>query len=468
MSYLALAEIFKQSLYQFYTEIAWPALAQDKYIDNWHIHEIAKVLRRYKDAIVNREHISDLIINVPPGSSKSSLISQTFPVWLWLHDPKICTIVSSYSNGLSTDHSIKAKSIINSDAFQEIFQDYFQAKHGAKLRFAKDNEGYWINNFGGQYVVTSTGGTVTGRHAHLIIRDDPESPEHSYSDSYRARAQRFNDRTLSTRKKNKDATPTVTVMQRLHEEDTTGHELKKDKELTHICLPAELSDKVVPVDFRAFYINGLLDPNRMNRTVLEAQREDLGTFAYSGQFSQEPYPEEGGKIKKDWFCFMDEGDISEGMVWDVWIDGAYTDKTANDPTGIMICAHDIRNNRIVIRHCESDYLKLPDLIKRLVALEHGVDGASMYRIEPKASGYSIIQVLQDEEYLNVEKITGKLVTVGKEARLNVSSPKIEGSRVWLVNGNWNSELIKQHTGFPTVSHDEYVDLLGYACWYYFK
>ena len=455
-------------LYVFYRHFAWHCISQDDYVDNWHIAEISKYLQDYKDAIVARKPIKDLIVNIPPGSSKSSLISQTFPVWLWLHDPTICIIISSYSNALSTDHSLKAKNIIHNGAFESLFQNYIGMKHGRRLKITKDNEGYWINNYGGQYVVTSTGAAVTGRHAHVIIRDDPISPEQAHSDAYRVRAHRFNDATLSTRKKNKESTPIITVMQRLHEEDTTGHDLAKEKEINHICLPSVLTDKVKPERFKGFYVDGLLDVNRMSKDILHDQKADLGTYGYSGQFLQEPYPEDGGKIKKEWFCFLDAGELSRRLVWDIWIDGAYTDKTSNDPTGIMICAHDLQNNRLIVRLFESKYLILPDLVKHIDELEdHGLDAASRGYVEPKASGYSIIQELQRRTKINAVKIVGKLVQAGKEARLNTSSPKIEGSRVWLVKGNWNEEFIKQHIGFPNTSHDEAVDLLGYACKKYF-
>lgn len=457
---------FFESFYEYYRHFAWHHVSQDPFVDNWHIHYICRQLHDYKDAIVSRKPIEDMIINIPPGSSKSSMISQAFPTWLWLWDPSINVIVSSYGSALSTDHSIKAKKIIQSKEFNIFFEGLFKHLHGKTLTFEKDNEGYWSNNFGGQYVVASTGGAVTGRHGHLIIRDDPDKPEDVHSATYRKKVHRYHDETLSTRKKNKDATPTITVMQRLDEDDSTAHDLKKGLATRHICLPAQESNKVQPEWLRLEYQEGLLDPNRMSRETLEREKIKLGTYGYSGQFLQEPYPEEGGMVKKEWFCYLNSGDLDPGLVWDVWIDGAYTDKTDNDPTGIMVCAYDALNGRVIVRHFESKWLVLPDLTKRVAAMEspeYGIDRASMVYIEPKASGLSLIQELRKESLMNVTRISGKLVQEGKVARLNTSSPKIESSRVWLVRGNWNEEFTKQITGFPNVSHDEAVDLLGYAC-----
>ena len=98
--------------------------------------------------------------------------------------------------------------------------------------------------------------------------------------------------------------------------------------------------------------------------------------------------------------------------------------------------------------------------------DHG-NQATMIRIEPKASGYSFIQLIETERTYNVSRITGRLVQDGKMARVKYAAPKVESSRVWLMRGNWNDEFITQLTAFPNYAHDEYPDLLGYAVKHYF-
>lgn len=50
----------------------------------------------------------------------------------------------------------------------------------------------------------------------------------------------------------------------------------------------------------------------------------------------------------------------------------------------------------------------------------------------------------------------------KEVRFRAVSPRIECGRVYIVEGSWNEEFLKEVCGFPTQPHDEYVDILGYA------
>ena len=109
------------------------------------------------------------------------------------------------------------------------------------------------------------------------------------------------------------------------------------------------------------------------------------------------------------------------------------------------------------------------MIKRVkeIVPEYG-NRATMIYVEPKASGYSFIQLIQKETLFNVSRIVGRLVQDGKMARVKYASPKVESSRVYLVKGNWNNEFITQLTAFPNYNHDEYCDLLGYAVKIYFR
>jgi predicted phage terminase large subunit-like protein len=172
--------------------------------------------------------------------------------------------------------------------------------------------------------------------------------------------------------------------------------------------------------------------------------------------------------QKDWFVTIEAGDIPEGVAWDLWIDGAYTKDKDNDPTGFMIAGFDLKNGRMIVRHFEEQWMTTPEVTKRIKEIHADyLDNASMIEIEPKASGYSFIQLIRDETLFNVTRITGRLVQDGKLARVNYAAPKIESGRVHLVRGNWNQEYITQMVAFPNYSHDEACDLTGYAVKKYF-
>lgn len=446
-----------KSLYWFVLNF-WSVLNADPFIDGPHIKFICNQLQAYKDAIVKREYIEDLIINVPPGSSKSTIVSQMFPVWLWIHAPWAVVITSSYSSGLSVYHATKSRQIVQSDRFVRWFGPIIRGKYGALISFTKDTEKEQVNNFGGSRIVTSTGGTITGKHGHIIIEDDPMNPEEAFSEAYRKKANRYSDQTLHSRKKDKRITPRVLVMQRLHEQDSTGHKLEKGKTVRHICLPAELSDEVKPVEARSLYVDNLLDPERMPVSVLDDFLLELGSYGYAGQFGQTPSPIGGGLIKGDWFPRFNLQDLPPGPVH-FYVDPAYTEKKQNDPTAIL--AYKLFRGKIYVMHSVAVRKEFPDLCAWLPDYVDaiGYSSQSKIRVEPKASGLSIIQQLQSTTSLNV--IPAPDPKGDKVSRIAGISAILESGRVLIANveGGWINEFIGECEAFPNGTHDDRVDTL---------
>jgi len=144
--------------------------------------------------------------------------------------------------------------------------------------------------------------TPTGFHADFILVDDPLDPQQAkrVTEAEMKAANDFMSEVLPSRKVDKDVTVMWLIMQRLHQNDPTGHLLSKGKEegrIRHICLPAEKSNKVKPISLRRKYKDGLMDPVRLNRRVLDEAYIDLGEFGYSGQYGQDPVPRSGGMFK---------------------------------------------------------------------------------------------------------------------------------------------------------------------------
>ena len=184
-------------------------------------------------------------------------------------------------------------------------------------------------------------------HAHVILVDDPLNPKEATSDVERQNACDFMTATLSTRKVDKAVTPTILIMQRLHEADPTGlylDQIKEGKKVKHICLPAELSNDVKPVELREFYKDGLLDSKRMDSDVLKGLRLDMGSYNYAGQMMQTPAPADGGIWQRDMIRIFDElpktlvngKDVEVllqriGTDWDL----AYTEKQTNSASAYV-------------------------------------------------------------------------------------------------------------------------------------
>ncbi|WP_018629204.1 hypothetical protein [Niabella aurantiaca] len=429
----------------------WDTIIAEDPIWNWHIKLICDELQCVVERLARREkkEYDYFIINVPPGSSKSTIISEMLPIWGWTVDPSFRYICGSYASTPAEDIADKCYKIYTSDKFREMYPDLVKNTTGGKTNFK--------NGLKGERYTTSTGSGITGIHAHLKIVDDPMSPQIAASDLERDRANKWISQTLGSRNVDKDLTVTIIVMQRLHEADTTGYLLaKKGLRIKHICIPAELSEDVKPAELKEYYQDGLFDPVRASRQVLITQKEDLGSYGYAGQMMQRPAPEGGGILKKEWFPVVNSRPPKVRMCFQ--IDPAYTEKTTNDPTGIL--GYYVLNNQVFLTSAISVWKEFPDFIAWLPSYLTGVGytQGSMIYTEPKASGLSVVQ--------QVKKTTNLNMTISdppKEDKLtnvHIISPKVEAGRVSLEFGGWNDEFVSQVISFPKALHDEYADCLS--------
>ena len=436
---LAPIKLKLQKDFYLFFKMFWDKVSPDEYISSKHIKYICSELQELGEAIIEHKQIpyDYLVINVPPGSSKSTIASIIFPTWLLANDSSIFTINTSYSNDLATGFIRKSKLIFNSPEYIEIF---------GELELTKDNEGHIETVKSGGRYATSTGGTITGVHANCIIIDDPLSVEQSYSKTFIDKANRYIFQTLTTRKRDKSNTPVILIMQRLNEDDPSGHILSKDFNTKHICLPAEISEIATN---KELYTDGLLDPVRLSKKVLNDLIISLGSYSYAGQIDQRPAPLEGGIIKREWFdYFTDEIDINE---FDLCIDTAYTKNTQNDPTAII--KYQIKDNILYIIEVFQLWLEFPELEKKIIELANR--NTKIY-IEPKASGLSIVQQLKQNTMLNIISDTNP--TVDKITRLNAVTPIIESKRIKLLKSAWNDNYLTELCTFPNAKHDDLVDV----------
>ena len=451
-------ELYKKSFYEFSLD-AFKALHNgQELVPNWHIKYLCDRLQKEAYRIVeNKERGKHLLINVPPRTLKSELVNVFFSVYCWILKDSIQFISSSYSASLSITLSTQARRLLESDWFKEYFPDIELSKdENTKSRYTNTNSGLRYS--------TSTGGTVTGMGADIIVIDDPQNPQLARSDIERENANRFFNETLRSRLNNPDKGVFIVIMQRLHEQDLTGMLLSKEPEnWEHICLPAEVSDLVKPKELKQFYTDGLLFPKRLSKSTLDSFKLGLGSYGYSGQYSQIPSPDQGGIFKGDWFNIikrLPENINSDSLKWDFYLDTAYTNKQENDATAMMCAA--FHNNELYIREVKAVRLEFPELIKEIQAFtfSNGYTNRSRIYVEPKASGKSIVQMLKRSTGLNV--IEDKPPSQDKVSRASSISAFVESGRVNLLDGRYIDSFLNELKAFPNGSHDDQVDTLVMA------
>jgi predicted phage terminase large subunit-like protein len=464
-------ELNNRSLYSF-LKWAWPEISNHAYIDNWHIPYLCKELEQvaYKVGERKRKH-HDLLINVPPGSTKTILCSIVFPVWCWTKWYWMRFITASYSSTLALESADFSRDLIKSSRFKELYPELdiksdkdTKSNYRVVRKYKADENSIRFREYpGGNRYTTSVGGTLTGFHGDILIWDDALNPQQSQSDKELEIANHWIDHTLSTRKTDKNISVTIGIMQRLHQNDPSGHILEKQKQnLRHICLPGEIRNfkhVLKPQGLEVNYVNDLFDPNRMSWEVLNELETDLGQYGYAGQIGQVPAPPGGGMFHTDHFQFTSDIYNSNMYVRTV----RYWDKAGTAGGGAYTCGVKIsrlKNGMFLIddvKRGQWSTNQRENIIKQTAEAD-GKDVWVVVEQEPGSGGKESAEAtirnlagfLADKD-----KPTGS--SGSKENRADPLSVQVNNGNVLLRIASWNKLFIDEFALFPNSTYKDQVD-----------
>jgi len=443
---------------------AWRYIDPSPYVHGWHLDAIAEHLQAVTDGDIRR-----LIINVPPRTSKSSLVSVAWPAWVWaqpaeddlpLGGAKVQFLFASYAQSLSMRDSVKMRRLIMSPWYRERWGRRFSltGDQNAKVRFDNDRGGYRLS--------TSVGGSLTGEGAAVIVVDDPNNAIEAESDAVRQSTVDWWDNALSTRLNDPKTGAYVIIMQRLHEEDLTGHILTANHEdWTHLMLPMRYeadrccSTGIGWADPRE--VEGeLLCPERFGDAEVRSLERVLGPYQFAGQMQQRPEPKGGGIFKREWWQEWAEKTFPACNYIIASLDPAYTEKQENDYSGLTVWgafADKNRNPKVILMAAWRDRLAVHDLVLK-VAKSCNRFKVDRLLVEAKASGISVMQELRrlfGSEPWSVEGVDPK--RLDKTARAYSVQPLFSDGMIYAPDREWADMVIDEMATFPRASHDDLVD-----------
>lgn len=432
-------------------------------IPKYHLRWFHRVIAEHCQMLYEGK-IRNLMVFIAPQNGKSEIVSRNFPAWALGRNPNLKIVGCSYSAALANSFSTSIQRTISDGKYQAIFPNtLLNGMNGRRARGYKRNEDYFdILDSRGFYKAVGVGGSLTGTPADIAIIDDPvKDAMEAYSQNQRDRVWEWYTSVLMTRLHNDSRQ--LFIMTRWHEDDLAGRILKQEPERwTVLSIPAIRERLDDGNDFDPRNVGEALWPERHSLERLLAAKS-RSARVFSALYQQSPTIEGGNIVKESWFKGITPEEFrkkrtDEPIVF--FIDTAFTEKTSNDPTGIIgVC---IIGNNLYITCAEKVNMKFPDLVRHIPEFvkANGYTRKSSIRIEPKANGLSVIDQLQELTSLNV--VATPSPRESKETRLNASSPFVESGRVYLVNGLWNDAFIDEVCGFPAKPHDEFVDLLNYA------
>ncbi|KGV27181.1 phage terminase large subunit [Burkholderia pseudomallei] len=446
-----------------------------KFRVNWHHVLIADTVQRVIDGT-----LKNVVINVPPGSSKTELVAINLIARGLALNPRARFLHISYSDDLALLNSETARDIVASDEYQALWPLKVADDAKSKKRWNVLVDG---KKAGGVYAV-SLGGQITGfRAGHMaegwqgaIIIDDPLKVEDAYSKTNRDKANRKLQSTVKSRKASPD-TPIIVIMQRLAEEDPTGF-IKARKlpgEWEFIEIPALITDEYVaklPAHIRARVECDERDEDGRYsywpykeplQELLASEKADA--YVFNGQYMQRPSPLGGGIIQSG--KFLRYGALPQLQYRKIFADTAQKTAERNDYS-VFECWGLGYDNRVYLIDLVRGKWKAPELKRRAIDFwnKHAAIGADdpgapvlrQMKVEDKSSGTGLIQDIQAEGGIpieGIERVKDKLTRV-----MDVVSHIDVGNVGVPMDAPWVSDFLTECDSFTaddTHMHDDQID-----------
>lgn len=459
---------------------AWHILEPDTlYVHGWHIDVLCDHLEA-----VTRGEINRLLINIPPGSSKSLIVSVFWPAWEWaMGYTSYRYITTSYNEANTTRDTDKFVDLLTSAWYQMRWPHVVLKRKGSKL----------VQNTGTGSRRSSPFGSLTGKRADRLVIDDPHSTESAESDKDRLRTTNRFRRGALNRLNDQRKSAIIIVMQRLHEQDISGVILSHfAKEYVHVCLPMEFERQspcytvVQPTGSTAkpragrydaerrtwYFANDnvpegraaaveaaplrlvyrqdprtregeLLDPVRFPAAVLAELKAGMGAHDYAGQYQQRPSAREGGMFKRADFVIVDAipaEAVKKVRRWDL---AATVQAMGNDPDFTA----SVKMSQWALKFYVEDvteFRRTSTEVRKAIKNTASQDGRACAIVIPKDPGQAGVDqsssiIAENAGY----KITAERETGDKGTRAEPLAAQNGAGNVYLLRAPWNERFIDQ-------------------------
>ncbi|MGX6999898.1 phage terminase large subunit [Caballeronia sp. KNU42] len=445
-----------------------------KFRINWHHILLADAVER-----VIAGTSKNIVINVPPGSSKTETVAINLIARGLTKNARARFLHISYSDDLALLNSETAREIVRSEEYQELWPLQIADDADSKKRWNVLMDG---RKAGGVYAA-ALGGQITGfRAGHMadgwqgaIIIDDPLKVEDAYSRPNRDKANRKLVSTVKSRKANPD-TPIIVIMQRLAEEDPTGF-IKAGKvpgEWEFINIPALITDDYVAA--LPEHIRGLVEVGERDKDgrfsywpykeplkdLLELEIADR--FVFSGQYMQRPSPLGGGILRGS--AFRRYSVVPQLRYRKIYADTAQKTAERNDYSVFQCWGYGLDGGAYLLDQIRGKW-EAPALRQRAMDFwnKHSALNSNQYmgplrlmKVEDKASGTGLIQDIRASGGIPIEGIERNR---DKLSRVMDVVSYIDSGYVHVPeHAEWASDFISECEAFTaddTHAHDDQID-----------
>jgi predicted phage terminase large subunit-like protein len=415
----------------------WP-----EFIEGSHHKKIAEKFNDIANGKIKR-----LIINMPPRHTKSEFASFLLPAWMIGRRPKLKIIQSTHTTELAVRFGRKAKNLMDSQEYKEIFE--------TRLREDSQAAGKWETEQGGEYYAAGVGSAITGRGADLLIIDDPHSEQDAMNIDALERAYEWY--TSGPRQRLQPGGAIVMVMTRWNVKDLTGALLKAQSETK--------ADKWELIEFPAILPSDKpVWPEFWKLEELEGVKSSISLQKWNAQWMQNPTSEEGALIKREWWKKWEHDYIPPLQHVIQSYDTAFMKKETADYSAIttwgVFKSNEDSGPQLILLDAIKDRFEFPEL-RRIAYQQYQYWQPETVLIEAKASGLPLTYELRKMgiPVINYTPSRGN----DKHTRVNSVAPLFESGQIWApVDKEFAQEVIEECAAFPYGDHDDLVDSMTQA------
>ncbi len=492
-----------------YTKFIWPVLEPGRpLVFNWHMDAICDHLEA-----VSSGEIPRLVINVPPGTSKSLMTNVIHPSWEWgpRNQAYLRYLSFAYAQSLTIRDNLRCRRLIMSPLYQHFWGHRFSlvSDQNAKIRYDTDQSGFRM--------ASSIGGTGTGERADRLVLDDPNNVQESESEKILESTLLFFTEVLPSRTTDIQTTSIVVIQQRTGVNDVTGHILKSELGYEWCCLPMEyekanpcytpvrrrgvkpervrlvkLEEETVPrwikegvrptglvasegpvrtltKQDRRTKEGELLDPARFPGKAIEDRlkrplQSRGGSAAVAGQLQQRPQPRGGSMFQRKHFQIVESSALPAGLAPARGYDLAGSTTKSSAYSAAVKIAVDVEQDRVYVLDVDRVRLEPGEVVEWMQAIseQDGLDCLIDFPQDPGQAGKAQRVFLGGK--LQGFRVFSSTETGDKENRAQPLASQNELGNVYLVRGPWNDAFIAEAVNFPKGDFKDQIDAAsrGYA------
>jgi predicted phage terminase large subunit-like protein len=388
-----------------------------------------------------------LLVAMPPGSAKSTYASVLFPTWLLLHQPRTRIIAACHTEQLAANFGRQIRAHLAAES--EPGEAALARDDRAATRFA--------TVAGGGYFGVGVRGPLAGRHADMILIDDPVK-SWVEADSATARETLWNWFRADLTTRLAPGGRIALVMTRWHEDDLAGRLMESDDGWQRLVLPALAEDAGDPLERAP---GEALWPAQEDVTALHRRRTVVGPRVWAALYQQRPRSDAEAMFSTGRIAVLEEAPACRRVVraWD--LAATAVGGGAGDPDWTVGVKLGRTEDGVLV---VLDVVRLragPATVAETIVQTAKLDGRGVLIGLPQDPGQAgKQQVAWLSGLLDGFRVSASPETGAKITRAAPAAACVEAGGMALLHGPWNRAFLDELRDFPGGRKDDQVDALA--------